>query len=230
MLDRLVENVLKDTHFSHFTSTSDQDANLTSLGPWLLPIRRVLRCRGNEGLNGPQARVLVRYLSGGLVTGSVLHKWGYDTDGVCKHCGQQDTATHRANDCVFGGDRSPWVPGSSFPHVQFRAHHDDVRKGWFCPPVAVYEQPEGLRVTWRAGNGCGETLVGDQAKNLLIDACRQIAVRHQDGTLIRGPQGAHAVAYTDGSAFNVREGPLASAAGDAVLALDGLAWMSPCSL
>ena len=88
-------------------------------------------------------------------------------------------------------------------------------KDGFCPsplpPVAVYDQTAGLRVTWRAGAGTGEALVGNQARDLLAEAVASVAVRHQDQdpSSRGGPDGPRAVAYTDGSAYNLKSDVLA---------------------
>ena len=80
-------------------------------GQWMEPIKQLVSCRTKRGLKPALARVLTKLVGGGLVTGHMLHKWGYATSGLCPYCGRCDTLEHRLFDCdQYGRDEREGYP------------------------------------------------------------------------------------------------------------------------
>ena len=71
---------------SQITSTLERvptDGRIATNGPaWVAPIRRLVTSKGKNALTFPERCCLVRAFSGGYITGSTLHRWGYQTDGI----------------------------------------------------------------------------------------------------------------------------------------------------
>ena len=115
-----------------------------------------------EGATGPlpcdgpkAARIIFKYVSGGLITGSVLHKWRYNVDPVCETCGRVDTAFHRVFQCsrITVEERKRLLPRNfSLPIIGGPGSADALRGRGIVPrPRPIFEPPDGVSVVWTVG-------------------------------------------------------------------------------
>ena len=92
MLDDYVNDQLKDSNHSH-------DRDILNHGLWVHPIKQLFYSKARGSLSPRQARLMLLFVTGQIVDGMRLKKWGYRTLGKCPFCGQDDTTWHRVYVC-----------------------------------------------------------------------------------------------------------------------------------
>jgi hypothetical protein len=82
-------------------------------------------------------KALLAFLLDRYPTRTTLARWGYITDGICPHCGQQDTAYHRIHTCELA-TMKPIMD----KHLRRWREHEGVARGILHlapPPVPQYD-------------------------------------------------------------------------------------------
>ena len=185
---------------------------------WLKPIQSVVRSKARGSLNYKEKRAIVRAVSGGFVTGTVLNQWGYRCNGRCVYCGVFDTLAHRIFECplIDKTDRDRWIP-KAFRDMASASELQRWRLSQFlftCPPV-LWEAPPELEVVARA------SLEGPKMPVDSLYAHVQAAVADAFFQDSYSSGGGNFVVYSDGSCFGAGQEKFASAGGAAVLAVAG---------
>ena len=163
---------------------SPQAVVIKEHGLWITPAAKLYHSKAKYSLSRKQKRYMLKFFTDKVVTGTVLQRWGYATDGCCPFCGCRDTTFHRIFLCPHFDEQRALIVPRWLLTAAIAAGETSLlfSKGWHEVPshLITAVQPDDLDFEVLVGPDCSHTTLDHPTCTLSSNL-----PTHGDGSCLR---------------------------------------------